>query len=78
MKHQDFRHIAVESAFDAIENSVLPSLTRLIDTSAAAQPGLNAEASAAQLRALARQLDSLTQMVEASLPRQAEPFTTEA
>jgi hypothetical protein len=79
MKHQDFRQIAVDAAFEAIEGSVLPSLTRMIDTAASANPGANAEAKAAELRELARQLSSLTAMVEATMPRAyPAPFSTEA
>lgn len=79
MKHQDFRQIAVDCALEAIEGSVLPSLTRLIDTAADAHPGTDAEASAAELRALARQLDDLTAMVEASMPRRHyPPLSTDA
>ena len=79
MKHQDFRQIAVDAAFEAIEGSVLPSLTRMIDTAASANPGTDAEAKAAELRERARQLSSLTAMVEATMPRAyAAPFSTEA
>ncbi|MDB5667619.1 MAG: hypothetical protein JWL74_569 [Alphaproteobacteria bacterium] len=79
MFHQDFRQIAVDAAFEAIEGSVLPSLTRMIDTAASADPGIDAEAKAAELRELARQLSSLTAMVEATMPRAyAAPSSTEA
>lgn len=79
MIHQDFRRIAVDAAFEAIEGSVLPSLTRMIDTAATANPGVDAEVKAAELRELARQLSSLTAMVEATMPRSyAAPFSTEA
>ena len=80
MKHQDFRQIAVDAAFEAIEGSVIPSLTRMIDTAASANPGADAEAKATELRELARQLSSLTAMVEATMPRTypAAPFSTEA
>ena len=79
MIHQDFRQIAVDAAFEAIEGSVLPSLTRMIDTAASADPGVDAETKAAELRELARQLSSLTAMVEATMPRPyPAPFSTEA
>ena len=79
MIHQDFRQIAVAAAFEAIEGSVLPSLTRMIDTAASADPGIDAETKAAELRELARQLSSLTAMVEATMPKSyAAPFSTEA
>jgi len=79
MMHQDFRQIAVDAAFEAIEVSVIPSLTRMIDTAASANPGTDAELKAVELRELARQLTSLTAMVEASMPSgQTDPFSTAA
>lgn len=60
MEHQDFRHTEIGSAFEAIEGSVLPSLTRLIDTAATARPGIDADVRGAELRTLAEQLDALT------------------
>ncbi len=64
MKHESFKHIAVDEAFTAIEASILPSLTLLVERAAAAQPGLDAEASAEELRTLARQLEELTSLFE--------------
>ena len=60
MKHEDFRKAALGDAFEALEQLVLPSLEKLINNAAGAQPGLDAEARAETLRELAAQLDELT------------------
>lgn len=64
MKHQDFRGAAIGEAFETIEGVILPSLTHLIDTAAGAQPGMDAEVKAGELRDLARQLDELRALFE--------------
>ena len=81
MKHQDFRQAAVGEAFDAIEGSVLPSLTLLLERAAGAEPGLDADARATELRALAEQLEALTLLLEGGSPQRhprANPFNTDA
>ena len=72
MRHETFKHVAVGEAFEAIEGSILPSLTMLIESAAAAQPGDDAASRADELRALARQLESLTALFVPS-SAQAEP-----
>lgn len=62
MRHETFKDAAVGEAFQVIEGSVLPSLTLLLESAAAAQPGMDAEAKAQELRLLARQLEELTQL----------------
>jgi hypothetical protein len=62
VRHETFKDAAVGEAFQAIEGSILPSLTLLLESAAAAQPGLDAEARAQELRLLARQLEELTQL----------------
>ena len=62
MRHETFKDAAVGEAFQAIEGSVLPSLTLLLESAAAAQPGMDAERRAEELRLLARQLEELTQL----------------
>ena len=62
MRHETFRNVAVGEAFDAIEGSILPSLTMLIEAAATAQPGADAAARAEELRALARELEELTHL----------------
>lgn len=64
MKHETFRNVALGEAFDAIEDSILPSLTSLIETAAAAEPGSDAAAHADELRLLASQLDQLRRLFE--------------
>ena len=63
MRHERFDKAAVGATFEVIEELVLPSLTLLIDRANGAEPGLNADSHAADLRALARQLESLTAML---------------
>ena len=80
MKHQDFRGAAIAEAFDAIEASILPSLTRLIDSAADAEPGIDAAARADELRTLARELGVLTSLATiAARVRQTapDPFSTD-
>jgi hypothetical protein len=81
VKHQDFRNAAVGEAFEAIEGSILPSLTLLIEAAAAAEPGIDAAGRADELRALARQLEALTALIESGpakdQPVARDPFSTE-
>jgi hypothetical protein len=69
-------------AFDAIEDSILRSLSMMLDTlleaSTLAQPGIDAETYAAELRTLALQLESVTRQVEALSPVQAEALAYRA
>jgi len=62
VRHETFRDAAVGEAFEAIEGSVLPSLTLLLESAAAARPGMDADARARELRLLARQLEELTEL----------------
>ncbi len=62
MRHETFRDAAVGEAFQVIEGSVLPSLTLLLESAAAAQPGVDADAKAQELRLLASQLEELTRL----------------
>ncbi len=62
MRHETFKDAAVGEAFQVIEGSVLPSLTLLLESAAAAQPGMDAEAKARELRLLAGQLEELTRL----------------
>ncbi len=80
MKHQDFRNVAVDEAFAALEGRVLPSLTLLIEAAAVSRPGVNAATRADELRALAHELDSLTALFEsgAYAAPAANPFSAEA
>ena len=62
MRHETFKDAAVGEAFQVIEGSVLPSLTLLLESAAAAQPGIDSEAKAQELRLLAQQLEELTRL----------------
>jgi hypothetical protein len=59
-------------AFERIEETILPSLSLMLDTlldaAALARPGHDAEAFAAELRTLGLQLEELTRQVEAASP----------
>ena len=62
MRHETFKDAAIGEAFQVIEGSVLPSLTLLLESAAAARPGVDAEAKAQELRLLASQLEELTRL----------------
>lgn len=63
---------SLEEAFDRIEETILPSITMMLDTlidaAALARPGADGEAFAAELRTLALQLEELTREIEAISP----------
>ena len=67
----------LEQAFERIEESILPSLSMVLDglleAAALARPGTDAEAHAAELRTLAVQLESLAREVEAVSPARIDP-----
>ncbi|HEY0114615.1 MAG TPA: hypothetical protein VGB54_02735 [Allosphingosinicella sp.] len=73
MKHETFKQVAIGEAFETIEGSILPSLTMLIEQASVAQPGMDSEATAQELRALARQLESLTALFENGMPAPQAP-----
>jgi hypothetical protein len=62
VKHETFKNVALGEAFEVIEGSILPSLTMLIEAASVAEPGIDADARADELRALARQLESLSML----------------
>lgn len=80
MRHESFKDAAVADAFDAIEGSILPSLTMLVESAAGAEPGVDADRRAGELRALAEQLEALTALLETGRAGQAvpNPFSTDA
>ena len=59
----------LDEAFDRIEETILPSLSMVLDTlleaAALARPGHDAEVYAAELRTIGCELESLTREVEA-------------
>lgn len=64
-------------AFSQIEESILPSISLMLDTlldaSTLCQPGVDADVYAAELRTIALQLESLTKDVEALYPVEVAP-----
>jgi hypothetical protein len=62
----------LDEAFERIEETILPSLSLMLDTlldsAALARPGHDGEAFAAELRTLGLQLEELTRQVEAASP----------
>ncbi|HEX8469114.1 MAG TPA: hypothetical protein VF620_15050 [Allosphingosinicella sp.] len=62
----------LDEAFERIEESVLPSLSMMLDTlleaAALARPGHDGEVFAAELRTLGFQLEALTRQIEAVSP----------
>lgn len=62
----------LDEAFEPIEESILPSLSMMLDTlleaATLARPGHDGEAFAAELRTLGFQLEALTRQIEAVSP----------
>ena len=62
----------LDEAFDRIEQTILPSISMMLDTlldaAALGRPGVDAEVYAAELRMVALQLEALTRQVEAISP----------
>ena len=62
----------LDEAFERIEESILPSLSMMLDTlldaATLARPGHDGEVFAAELRTLGLQLEELTRQVEAASP----------
>jgi hypothetical protein len=68
----------LDEAFERIEESILPSLSMMLDTlleaATLARPGHDGEAFAAELRTLGLQLEALTRQIEAvSLAEKIHP-----
>jgi len=67
----------LDEAFERIEETILPSLSMMLDTlleaAALARPGKDGEAFAAELRMLGIQLDAVTRQIEAVSPARIEP-----
>jgi hypothetical protein len=66
---------ALDEAFERIEETILPSISIMLDTlldaASLARPGMDADAYAAELRTLALHLETLTREVEAMSPADA-------
>ena len=76
MSSADRRH-ALDDAFDTIEESILPSLSvildSLLDAAALSRPGADAEIYDAELRTIGAELESVTREIEALTAEQARP-----
>ena len=76
MSSADRQH-ALDEAFERIEESILPSLSfildSLLDAAALARPGTDADIFAAELRTIGAELESLTRQVEAISAERALP-----
>ena len=61
--------LRLDEAFERIEETILPSISLMLDTlldaAGLAQPGVDAEVYAAELRTVALQLEELMRQVEA-------------
>jgi hypothetical protein len=68
---------SLDQAFDRIEETILPSLSMMLDTlleaAALARPGVDADIYAAELRTIGLQLEDLTRDVEAISPAHIDP-----
>ena len=73
----DYGPFQVDQAFEQIEESILPTLSMMLDTlldaAQVATPGIDAEIYAAELRTIALQLEALTRQVEAMSPAHVDP-----
>jgi hypothetical protein len=67
----------LDEAFERIEETILPSLSLMLDTlleaAALARPGHDGEVFAAELRTLGLQLEDLTRQIEAVSPARLAP-----
>ena len=67
----------LDEAFERIEETILPSLSLMLDTlldaAALARPGHDGEVFAAELRTLGLQLEELTRQIEAVSPARIDP-----
>ena len=76
MSMSEQRH-GLDEALNRIEETILPSISMMLDTlldaATLAQPGVDAEAYAAELRTIALQLEALTKQVEAISPAIVDP-----
>jgi hypothetical protein len=63
---------SLDEAFERIEETILPSISMMLDTLLEAatlgQPGIDAEIYATELRTIALQLEALTKQIEAISP----------
>jgi hypothetical protein len=76
MPDSDQQH-GLDEAFDRIEETILPSISMMLDTlldaASLARPGFDGEVYATELRTIALQLEELTRQVEAISPARLDP-----
>jgi hypothetical protein len=76
MGSADQKH-SLDEAFERIEETILPSISLMLDTlleaAQFAKPSKDAEIYAAELRTIALQLEALTRQVEAASPAHVDP-----
>ena len=76
MGYMERRH-GLDEAFERIEETILPSISMMLDTlldaATLGRPGIDAEVYAAELRTIALQLEALTRQVEALSPAHIDP-----
>lgn len=67
----------LDEAFERIEETILPSISMMLDTlldaATLGQPGIDAEIYAAELRTIALQLEALIKQIEAVSPAHVDP-----
>jgi hypothetical protein len=72
----------LDEAFERIEETILPSLSMMLDTlieaASLARPGHDGEVFAAELRTLGFELEELTRQVEAASPARIDAETYRA
>lgn len=68
---------SLDEAFERIEETILPSISLMLDTlldaANLAKSGIEADIYAAELRTIALQLEALTRQVEAVSPAHVDP-----
>ena len=68
---------SLDEAFERIEETILPSISLMLDTlldaASLAKSGIDADIYAAELRTIALQLEALTRQVEAVSPAHVDP-----
>ena len=76
MGYMERRH-GLDEAFERIEETILPSISMMLDTlldaATLGRPGIDADVYAAELRTIALQLEALTRQVEALSPAHIDP-----
>ena len=70
------RRQELDEAFERIEETILPSISMMLDTlldaATLGQPGVDAEVYAAELRTIGLHLEELTRQVEAMAPPRSD------